>query len=145
MNNFADLAKEYYDGGLSCSEAVINAAHDSGICKFENINEVHKVASMFSSGMSSGCLCGALAGGQIVLGYIFGRNISEKTNLNRVVAKEFIKTFKEQRKFTCCNALSAPYKNNPAEHRQNCINIVEESSQIAKKLVAKYSKEEVKI
>ncbi len=144
MNNFADLAKEYYEKGLSCSEAVIKAAHDTGLYKFENINEIHKIASMFSSGMSSGCLCGALAGCQIVLGSIFGRDISQKTNLNRVVAREFIKTFKEQRKVTCCNALSAPYKNNSAEHGQNCINIVGESAQIAEKLVKKYSREEVK-
>lgn len=145
MNNFTDLAKEYYEEGLSCSEAVIKAAHDTGFCKFENINEVHKIASMFSSGMSSGCLCGALAGCQITLGYVFGRDLSQKTNLNRVVAGEFIQKFKEQRKVTCCNALSAPYRNNPAERRQNCINIVGEFAKIAENLVNKYSKEEIRI
>lgn len=145
MSKFTDLAKSYYENGLSCSEAVIKAASDSEICKSDNISEIHKIASMFSGGMSNGCLCGAVAGSQIVLGCVFGRDISEKTNLNRVIADEFIQKFKEQRKATCCKVLSAPYKNHPSEHWQNCINIVGESTQILENLVVKYSNEEVKV
>lgn len=145
MSKFTKLAKDYYDNGLSCSEAVIQAAHDSGIFKSADINEVHKIASMFSGGMSSGCLCGAVAGSQIVLGCIFGRNYSKNTTLNRTVAAELIQKFKEQRKAACCKVLSAPYKDNPVERRHNCSNIVEESAEILENLVSKYSKEEVKI
>jgi len=145
MSKFIDLAKNYYETGLSCSEAVIKAAHDSGINKFENIQEVYKIASMFSSGMSSGCLCGAVAGSQIVLGCLFGKDISGKTNLNRKVSGEFIKKFKEQRKVTCCSALSAPYKNNPVERRKNCINIVGESAKIIETLVNSNLKEEARV
>ena len=94
MSEFTKLAKDYYESGLSCSEAVIKAAYDSGICPSSNIDEVYKIASMFSGGMSSGCLCGAVAGGQIVLGCILGKNIIEQTNLNRIIAKEFIERFK---------------------------------------------------
>lgn len=140
MSEFTNLAKKYYESGLSCSEAVIKAAHDSGIYKADNIEEVQKIASMFSGGMSSGCVCGAVAGSQIVLGCIFGKNISEKTNLNRTIAGDLIKKFKEKRKVTCCASLSAPYKNNPVERRQNCISIVEESAQILENLVNYYSK-----
>jgi len=145
MSEFTKLAKDYYESGLSCSEAVIKAAHDSGICPSSNIDEVYKIASMFSGGMSSGCLCVAVAGGQIVLGCILGKNITEQTNLNRIIAKEFIERFKERRKVTYCASLSAPYENNPAEKRQNCIRIVEEAAQILEKLVMNYSKEEISI
>ena len=145
MSEFTELAKEYYTGGLSCSEAVIKAAHDIGLFKSDNIDEVYKIASMFSGGMSSGCLCGAVAGSQIVLGCLFGKNPSQHTRLNRVVAAELIEKFKEKRKVTCCKALSAPYKDNPTARRQNCISIVEDSAQILENLVKKYSKEEVKV
>ncbi|MEI8388300.1 MAG: C-GCAxxG-C-C family protein [bacterium] len=145
MSKFTQLAKEHYEKGSSCSEAVIKAAHDCGIYKSDNIEEIHKIASMFSGGMSSGCVCGAVAGAQIVLGCVFGKNSTGNTNLNRTVASDFIKKFKEKRKVTCCTSLSAPYKNNPTERRKNCVSIVEESAQILENLVNIYSKEEINV
>ncbi|MFH0702935.1 MAG: C-GCAxxG-C-C family protein [bacterium] len=144
MSEFTNLAKDYYENGFSCSESIIKAAYDSGIYKSNNIDEIFRIASMFSGGMSSGCLCGAVAGSQIILGCIFGRNISENINLNKIIATDFIKKFKEKRKATCCIALSAPYKHNPFERRQNCINIIEESAQILENLVNSYLKEKIK-
>lgn len=144
MSEFTDLAKNYYQKGSSCSEAVIKAAHDSGIYKASNIEEVHKIASMFSGGMSSGCICGAVAGAQIVLGCLFGKDSSGNTNLNRTVAADFIKKFKEKRKVTCCNALSAAYKDNPIERRKNCASIVEDSAQILENTINSCLKAEIK-
>ena len=135
MSEFTDLAKNYYLKGSSCSEAVIKAAHDIGLFKSGNIDEVHKIASMFSGGMSSGCLCGAVAGSQIVLGCIFGK---------RKVAADFVKKFKEKRKVTCCNALSAAYKDNPIERRKNCASIVEDSAQILEGFVNSCLEVEIK-
>ena len=100
---------------------------------------------MFSGGMSSGCLCGAVRASQIVLGCLFGRNISENTTTNREIAFEFIQKFKGQRKVTCCHTLRAPYKNNPGKRMQNCIFIVEESAQVLENLVTKYSKQKINI
>jgi C_GCAxxG_C_C family probable redox protein len=145
MSEFTQLAKDYYKSGLSCSEAVIKTAIDSGIYKSDNIEELHRIASMFSAGMSSGCLCGAVAASQIVLGGVFGRNISENKTQHREIAAEFIQKFKEQRKATCCKVLSAPYANNPAERKQNCINIVEESAQILEDIVTKYLQEKINV
>jgi len=138
MSEFSELAKNYYENGCSCSEAVIKAAYDIGIYKSNNIDEIYKIASMFSGGMSSGCVCGAVAGSQIVLGCLFGKDSSGKTNLNRTVASDFVKKFKEKRKVTCCASLSAPYKDKPVERRQNCVSIVEEPAQILEKLVNSY-------
>ena len=144
MSKFTELAKKYYESGCSCSESVIKSAYDAGIFKTDNIDEVHKIASMFSGGMSSGCLCGAVAGSQIVLGCLFGKSFSQHTRLNRVVAAELIEKFKEKRKVTCCKALSAPYKDNPVERRQNCISIVEDSAQILEDMANHYLKAEIK-
>jgi hypothetical protein len=48
-------------------------------------------------------------------------------------------------KQTAGTGLSARYKNNPVERRQNCINIVGESAQIVANLVKKYSIEEINV
>ena len=130
MSEFRKFAKKYYESGCSCSESIIKAAYDRGIFKSDNIDEVNKIASMFSGGMSSGCICGAVAGSQIVLGCIFG---------NREVAADFVKKFKEKRKVTCCAALSAPYKDNLVERRKNCASLVEDSAEILESLVNSYT------
>lgn len=140
MSEFTELTKDYYKNGISCSESFIKAAIDSGLYDSSNIDELHRIASMFSGGMSSGCLCGAVAGSQIVLGCLFGRNVSENKITNREIAAEFIQKFKEKRKVTCCNALTIKYKNNPTERKLNCIDIVEESATILEELIIKYSK-----
>lgn len=143
MSKFSELAKNYYQKGSSCSESIIKSAYDAGIFKSDNIDEVHKIASMFSGGMSSGCLCGAVAGSQIVLGCLFGKDSRANTNLNRTVAADFIKKFKEKRKVTCCKALSAVYKDKPVERKKNCASIVEDSAQILEDIVNSYLKEAI--
>lgn len=138
MSEFTVLARKYYEEGMSCSESMIKAAQDTGLCSFENIDEIHRLASMFSGGMSSGCICGALAGSQMILGRAFGRSIDQDTTLNRVVAAEFIQNFKDKRKATCCKVLSMPYKDNPVERRKNCANIIEEAAEITEAVINKH-------
>lgn len=135
MSELSQLAKKYYENGCSCSESIIKSAAELGMLKSYKECEILDIASMFSGGMFSGCLCGAAAGSQIVLGCVFGQD----AEIKRTVAKNFIKSFKEKRKATCCASLSAPYKNNPVEHRKNCATIVEESAQILENIINSYS------
>ncbi len=53
-----EKAVNYYKQGYSCSESIIHAAMDKGFCS----QTLLAVATAFSGGMSSGCLCGAVAG-----------------------------------------------------------------------------------
>ena len=56
--------------------------------------ELLPVATSFSGGMGSGCLCGAIAGSQIVLGYLFGKeNQAGNDDQARATAREFISEF----------------------------------------------------
>lgn len=57
-------ATEYFMQGYSCSESIVKAAIEKGL-----VNEnILPLASPFSGGLSSGCLCGAVAGMQLVFG-----------------------------------------------------------------------------
>lgn len=127
-----EKAVSYYKQGFSCSESVVQAAIDCGLCD----KSLLSVASSFSGGMSSGCLCGAVAGAQIVLGYNFGKgNSKENQEMARAKAKEFIDTFKKNRKATCCKVLTAGFEFGSPERKQNCTSLVESCAEILEDLV----------
>ena len=63
------IALDYFKNWYSCSESIVKAAADKGYCS----EDLVKIATPFSGGMSVGCLCGAIAGAQIVIGAIFNK------------------------------------------------------------------------
>ena len=63
-----DKALTYFNNGYSCSESIVKAAIDEGLCP----KDLLPCATTFSAGMSSGCACGTITGAQLVLGYLFG-------------------------------------------------------------------------
>lgn len=127
-----EKAVDYYKNGLSCSESVVCAAIDEGLCD----KSLLSVATAFSGGMSSGCICGAVAGAQIVLGHIFGRqNKKNNDESARVKAKEFIDEFKKRRKATCCRILSSGHEFTSKERKENCTALVEECAVILQEMI----------
>ncbi len=122
-----EKAVNYYKQGYSCSESVVQAAIDEGLCD----KNLLSAATAFSGGMSSGCLCGAVAGAQMVLGANFGKNnFKGNEETARAKAKEFIDEFKKKRKATCCKALTAGLDFGSVERKQNCASLVEECTEI---------------
>ena len=93
-----DKALEYFKNGYSCSESIVQACIDEGLCS----SELLPCATTFSAGMSSGCACGAVTGAQLVLGYLFGRN---NRFSNQVFAREkaaaLVEEFKKRNKVLC--------------------------------------------
>lgn len=127
-----EKAVNYYKQGYSCSESVVSAAIDEGLCD----KSLLAVATAFSGGMSSGCLCGAVAGAQMVLGALYGKNnVNDNEETARVKAKDFIDEFKKKRKATCCKVLSSGFEFHSPERKQNCANLVQECSEILEKLL----------
>ncbi len=123
-NKLAQMAADnFLNKGYSCSESIVQAAIDLNIVP----KELLSVATSFSGGMGSGCLCGAIAGSQIVLGYLFGKN---KTNTARALAKEFIEEFKKTHKATCCRVLTAGLDFHSPERKKHCVNMVESCANI---------------
>ncbi len=123
-NKLAQMAADnFLNKGYSCSESIVQAAIDLNIVP----KELLSVATSFSGGMGSGCLCGAIAGSQIVLGYLFGKN---KTNTARALAKEFIEEFKKTHRATCCRVLTAGLDFHSPERKKHCVNMVESCANI---------------
>lgn len=115
-------ASEYFNKGFSCSESIIKWAIDEGLV----LEDLLPVATSFSGGMGVGCLCGAIAGAQMVIGALYGRdNKYGNDNLARVKAKELVQNFMETHKATCCRVLTRGMEKGSSERKAHCTNMVD--------------------
>lgn len=121
-------AVEYFNNGYSCSESIVKAASEAGLCDSSLI----AIATSFSGGMSSGCLCGAVAAVQMLSGLHFGKGNSFG---NEICAREkaayIVEEFKKRNKVTCCRVLSgglsgAEKKERCSKYVADCCDILEE-------------------
>lgn len=119
------IALDYFKNWYSCSESIVKAAADKGYCS----EDLVKIATPFSGGMSVGCLCGAIAGAQIVIGAIFNKEDA------RLMAHEFVKRFREHHKVSCCKILSHGLEKGSAERREYCKNYVADCAEILESLI----------
>lgn len=125
-------AAEYFNQGYSCSESIIMEAIEQGIVP----KELLSVATSFSGGMSSGCLCGAIAGSQMVLGWLYGKNNKNGNDVQaRALAKQFIEEFKKSHKATCCRVLTAGMDMASPERKAHCTNMVNDCSKILAEII----------
>jgi len=125
-------ATEYFNNGYSCSESIIMELADKGVVP----RELLSLATPFSGGIGSGCLCGAIAGAQLVIGYLFGReNNQENDNIARSLAKEFMDEFKKKHRVTCCRILTSGLDMASPERKAHCTNMVEDCSKILNHII----------
>ncbi len=126
-----EKAVEYYlKSGYSCAESIIKSAIDEGLCD----ESLLSCATSFSGGMSSGCLCGAVASSQIILGLHYGRdNKFDNPVCAREKAKEFIDEFKKRNKVTCCRVLSAGLEG--MARKEHCSKLVVDAAEILETMV----------
>ena len=92
------------------------------------------MASGFSGGIGTSCLCGAVSGAIMVIGHLYGKNNKYgNPPIARQIAKEFIEKFKDSHKATCCRVLSRGTEPGTPERKQHCTNFVEFSSDLLSK------------
>ncbi len=129
--NFQSLAPKYFlEEGYSCSESIARAAVELGLAQGSLVS----IATSFSGGIGSGCLCGAVSGSLMVLGLLHGKN---KDNIARSLAKEFYQRFTKLHKVTCCRVLTKDYKDFHSKERKNhCSNMVYDCARILDELLA---------
>lgn len=118
-----EKALEYFlNGGCSCSESIVKAAIDEGLCPKEFLS----ASTAFSGGMSSGCLCGTVAATQMISGF----NNRDGARAN---AKFIVDEFKKRNKVTCCRVLSAGLEG-PSK-KQHCAKYVSDACEILKEVL----------
>lgn len=124
-------AIDYYKEGYSCSESIIKSAIDKGLISQDFL----PAATSFSGGMSSGCVCGAVAASQIVIGVLYGRNNDRNGLEARAKAKEFVENFKTINKAACCKVLTLGLEHGSPERKANCSKLVNDAEEILEKVL----------
>lgn len=118
--------------GYSCSESVVQAAIEMGYVPKETLS----IATSFSGGMGVRCLCGAVAGAQIVIGALYGKNDERDGMRARALAKEFNERFSKKYKVNCCKVLSAGFSDfHSKERKLHCCSMVSDSCEILENLL----------
>ena len=125
-------AAEYFNNGYSCSESMIKWAIDEGLVS----EELLAAATSFSGGMGVGCLCGAVAGAQMIVGAQYGRdNKYGNENLARAKAKELAQRFMEKHKATCCRVLTRGMEFSGPNRKAHCTNMVDDCQKLVEELI----------
>ncbi len=127
-----EIALKHFMSGYSCSESVVQAAIDKGYAK----DDLLSAATPFSGGMGVRCLCGAVAGAQLVIGANFGKKQNERDGMKaRALAKKFSEEFAKKYKVNCCKVLSAGFEFHSPERKQHCCSMVGFCSELAEKIL----------
>lgn len=102
--------------------------------------EVIAMASVFAAGMrGSKCVCGAVSGGMICLGYFFGRTKQNdpKVKEDFAVSRELHDWFKGKNNALCCRVLTKDMNMAAGENKEQCIRFTEEVARKVAEIVCR--------
>lgn len=144
MNTMIDFqkiritAENYYrNGDFYCSEAIVKTIKDE--FNLDISDKIIAAASGFPVGIGgSGCTCGAVAGGIMALGLVFGRTQAKDKKVDKALAlsNELHDFFKSRHKHLCCRILTKGMTLGSIEHMNQCIYFTGEvAEQVARIIV----------
>ena len=122
----ADAEQLFRSGTYFCSEAVLQTINELLGKPYDE--KIVKLASGFPIGMGkSGCLCGAVSGGQMALGIVYGRVEGEPMQDKMFdVAKGLHDYIHDEYKSTCCRVITRQWAGDnfkSPERKNHCITI----------------------
>lgn len=117
-------AEDLFCGGFFCSEAVVSSIRSN--FEMDVPEEVIAMASGFPIGIGrSKCLCGAVSGGVMAIGLVFGRTVQKDPQVEQtlLLSKELHDWFKEAngKNALCCRILTKEFDMGAGEHKEQCI------------------------
>ena len=117
-------AEDLFRGGFFCSEAVVSSIRSN--FEMDVPEEVIARASGFPIGIGrSKCLCGAVSGGVMAIGLVFGRTVQKDPQVEQTLAlsKELHDWFKAAngKNALCCRILTKEFDMGAGEHKEQCI------------------------
>jgi len=130
-------AEAYYrDMDYYCSEAIVKVINDEFDLGYPA--SVIKMASGFPIGIgSAGCACGAVTGGVMALGMVFGRNLPGDPCIDRCLAlsRELHALFMRRHGCICCRTLTHGMVMKSPEHLRQCIGFTGEVAEETAKII----------
>lgn len=119
-------AEEYFRGGhFYCSEAIVASVRDN--IAPEMPASMIAAASGFPIGVGrSKCMCGAISGSILSLGYVFGRTgpsspADPKSQRTLELANELQEAFRASHRVLCCSVHTKGMDMASGEHKAQCV------------------------
>ena len=138
LERIRKIAEDYYrNGDFYCSEAVVKTIIDE--FQIDVSEDVIKMASGFPVGMGGmGCTCGALTGGVMAIGLVYGRSQGKDPKVNKAMelSAKLYQIFCERHKVSCCKVLTRGMEKGSPEHMEQCIAFTGEMAYEAAKISA---------
>ena len=126
MEQLQKHAVDIFHQGFACSESVIYALRKN--FELEMSDDAIAMSTGFPWGLGGGgCICGALAGATMVIGYFYGRTVPGDPKNVRCFAlcNELHDFFKETCGGTCCRVLTRGMGKDAPERKAQCTRFVE--------------------
>lgn len=143
-------AEEFFRSGqYYCSEAIVASIKKN--FELDMPEEMIAMASGFPVGIGkSKCVCGAVSGGVMCLGYFFGRTAGSnpkdpKSVKTLELANELQASFKTNHKVLCCSVLTKGFDMASGEHKQQCVAFTGEIAEHTARLVLREFEKEKQI
>lgn len=127
LKGIRETAEGYFRRGeFFCSEAVLQTINDALGKPYPD--NVVKLASGFPVGLGKAqCLCGAVSGGELALGMVYGRVHMEAMNPKMFEKSKGLHDFiKEEYGSTCCRIITRQWKGDSfasPERKNHCVTI----------------------
>ncbi len=135
-------AEEYFrQGNFYCSEAIVASVRDN--IAPDMPEAVVAAASGFPVGVGrSKCMCGAVSGGVISLGYVFGRTrpsspADPKSQKTLALANELQQAFRDSHRVLCCSVQTKGMDMASGEHKAQCVSFTGEMAAKTAEIIAR--------
>lgn len=139
INKIRETAENYYrNGDFFCSEAIVKTIKDE--FELPISDEIVAAASGFPIGIGgSGCTCGAVSGGVMALGLVFGRQAPRDPKVRKTMelTKELHEKFRKNHKSLCCRILTKGLDMGSGEHKEQCISFTGEVAEEVAKIIVR--------
>lgn len=133
---------EIFNSGFACSESIVYAIRK--YFELELSDDAIAMSSGFPWGLGGGgCICGALAGGTMMLGYFFGRTKpgDPQNQTCFQLCQELHSYFCETCGASCCRVLTRGMEKNSPERKAQCSRIVSDTVKKTAEIIIRESKD----
>jgi C_GCAxxG_C_C family probable redox protein len=131
-----DAEELFSKGDFYCSEAIVSSIKNN--LSVNMPDEMIAMASGFPVGIGkSKCICGAVSGGVMMLGYFFGRTSGGDPKVQKTLelANELQDSFKANHKVLCCKVLTKGMDMSSGEHKEQCVSFTGEIAQKSAEII----------
>ena len=125
-----------------CTEAVFTAVNES-LGGDLSEDQIMALTAGFTIGIGeSGCLCGAVSGGVMALGYFIGRDSPRKRRKDiRDAAARLHAEWVENNRSSCCRVLTRKIKNDKKIHFKQCADFTGQAAELTMNVILDFRPE----